>query len=140
MKKIIEKTESDPSRIKCMEDDALRPHKTMVDAVCAAAKEATEYSGAVAIVLFANSLESVVRCSRLRPLAPIIFITDCFELASRAGLCCGVYSVVARKELDTDQMCRVAKSIVTEQKIAAIGDNIVVVNAFSDTSVTICRI
>ncbi|MDR1334077.1 MAG: pyruvate kinase [Holosporaceae bacterium] len=140
MKKIIEKTESDPSRVRHMEDESLKPHKTVVDAICAAAKEATEYSGAVAIVLFANSLETVVRCSRLRPLVPIVFITDCFELASRAGLCCGVYSVVARKELDADQMCRVAKSVITEQKFATVGDNIVIANVSTDTSVTICKV
>jgi pyruvate kinase len=140
MKKIIEKTESDPSRVKNMEDDALKPHRTTLDAVCAAAKEAMEYSGAVAIVLFADSLEAAVRSSRLRPRAPIVFITDCIELASKAGLCCGIYSVVAKKEVDTAQMCRVAKSIVTEQKIATIGDNIVVANVSTDTSITICRI
>jgi pyruvate kinase len=140
MKKIIEKTELDPSHIKYTEDNSLLPNKTVTDAVCVAARNAAEYSDAVAIVLFANSVESVVRCSRMRPSVPVIFVTDSLELAGRVGLCYGVHAVTARKELDADQMCKTAKCIATEKKIASIGDNIVVVNVFTDTSIIICRV
>jgi pyruvate kinase len=140
MDKIIEKTESDPYRINSMEDNALSPDKTVIDAICVAARDAAEYSSAAAIVIFADSINAVVRCSRMRPLVPIVLITDSLELASRAGLCYGVYSVVAKKELNVEQMCKAARSVTSEQKFAAIGDNIVVMNTFLDNSVTICRL
>jgi pyruvate kinase len=140
MRKVIRKTENDPSRIKNMEDEALLPHKTVTDAICVAAKNAAEYSDAVAIVVFSDSDETVMRCSAMRPSAPIIFVTDSLESASRLGLYYGVYATVAKKELEQDQMCKIAKSLVVEQKIAAVGDNIVVLNTCEGTSLSICCI
>ncbi|MDR2157843.1 MAG: hypothetical protein LBO02_00810 [Holosporaceae bacterium] len=136
----IGETESSSSHIKHMENESIMPHKTVVDAICSAANNAAEFSCASAIVLFADSLGVVIRCSRIRPLVPIILVTDSFALASRSGLCNGVYAMVNRRELEIEQMCKVAKSIALEYKFAAIGDNIVVLNSFSENSINICKL
>ncbi|MDR0631976.1 MAG: pyruvate kinase [Holosporaceae bacterium] len=140
MDKIIEKTESDPLRVKYVEDEIRLPHRTTLDAICMAAKNAAEYSCASAIVLFSNSFEAVSRCSRMRPRVPIVFVSDSFGLASKCGLCGGVYSVIAKKEFEIEHMYKTAKTIAMYHKFAAKGDNIVVLNNISGNSVAICEL
>jgi pyruvate kinase len=140
MNKIIEKTELDPLKVKYTEDEARSPYKTVIDAICIAAKNAAEFSCANAIILFSDSFETVSRCSRMRPKVPIVFVSDSFALASKCGLCYGVYSVVAKKEFEVEQICKTAKSIAMDHKFATKGDNIVVLNDVSGNSVTICEL
>lgn len=140
MSKIIKHVENDPYCIRRLEDDTQLPQCTIIDGICMAAKNAAEYSCAGAIVLFTESFDSVVRCSRLRPKTPIILVTDSAKLASKSGLCYGVYSVVSKKEFELNMMSATAKIIVSEHKFANIGDNIIVVNDISGSSLEICRI
>jgi pyruvate kinase len=137
MNKIVEKTESDT--LKAFENEYFLPQKTTLDAVCAAAKNAAEYSDTVAIVMFSDSFEAACRCARLRPEVPVIFVTESPKLAGKVGVCCGVFAVVAKKEFEVEQMNKTAKYIVSEFKCAAVGDNVVVLNNISGNSVTICK-
>ncbi|MDR1560997.1 MAG: pyruvate kinase [Holosporaceae bacterium] len=140
MSKIITKTESDPSCPRQLENDTQLPANTITDAVCMAAKEASQYSCSNVIVLFANSFQSVVRCSRMRPRCPIILVTDSLEIARKAGLCYGVFAVTAKKEFEIEQICNIAKVVATEYLFASAGDNIVVINDISGHSVNICTL
>ncbi|MDR2723608.1 MAG: pyruvate kinase [Holosporaceae bacterium] len=137
MNKIIEKTEADP--LKIIDNEDLLPNKTVLDAICVAAKDAAVYSCASTIVLFTDSFETVRRCSRIRPDIPIILITASSLLASKAGICHGIQAIVAKKEFDGGQV-ETAKFIATERKFAIKGDYIAVVNDISSNSITICRI
>ncbi len=140
MSRVIKKTESDPYCVRRLEDDTQLPQKTVIDAICSAAKNAAEFSGATAIALFTDSFESIVRCSRMRPLCPIVLITDSEILANKAGLCNGVYAVCSKKEFDCEAMCKTAKVLTAEHQFANVGDNIVVLNDISERSVTICKL
>jgi len=140
MSRIIAHVEKDRYCVRYIEDDSQIPQRTVVDAICAAAKDAAEYSEAKAIVLFTESFETVVRCSRLRPRTPIIFVNNSKRLADKAALCYGVYSVVAKKEFDMTVMSKTAKEIVLQHKFAEAGDNIVVLNDISGCSIDLCGI
>jgi pyruvate kinase len=137
MDKIIKKTEFDMAR---SADESPTPRKTTLDAICSAAKEAATYSDANAIVLFSKSLATALRCSRTRPRAPIIFVTDSGALACQVGLCRGVYSAIEKKEFDVGQARKTARSIVAERKFASAGDNIVILNDMSGNYVEICKV
>jgi pyruvate kinase len=138
MNKIIEKTESDS--LKTALDEDLLPLGTVLDATCIAAKDAVVYSYARALVLFTDSFETVQRCSRMRPPVPIILITELPALAAKSGLCSGVQAMIAKKEFSVEQMNNTARFIASENKFASSGDNIVVLNDISGSSVAICRI
>jgi pyruvate kinase len=138
--KIIEETESEASYIKRLENESILPHQTVVDAICSAAKSAAEFSCANAIVLFTDFFDDALRCARIDPLVPIILVANSFEMAARSGLCNGLYAVVNKREIEMEQICKTAKSIVLEHKIAAVGDNIVVLNNCSENSLSICRL
>jgi pyruvate kinase len=140
MSKIIAKTESDPCCIRRLEDDTQLPNRTVVDALCFAAKNAAEFSCAKVIVLFADSFDAVVRCSRMRPTVPIILVVDSEIIASKAGLCNGVYAVTAKKEFDVEKICKAAKDIASAHKFASAGDVIVVLNGISGNSLSVCRL
>ncbi|MDR1375404.1 MAG: pyruvate kinase [Holosporaceae bacterium] len=140
MSKIIAKTESDPYCIRRLEDDTQLPHRSILDALCIAAKDAAEFSCASALVLFTDSFEAVVRCSRMRPRVPIILVAGSEILASRAGLCNGIYAVTAKKEFDVEKICKTAKDIVAERQFAAVGDTIVILNDISGNSLNICML
>lgn len=140
MSRVIKKTESDPYCVRRLENDTQLPHKTVIDAICSAAKNAAEFSSASAIVLFTDSFETVVRCSRMRPTCPIVLITESEVLARKAGLCNGVYSICNKKEFSVDAMCKTAKVLTAEHQFANVGDNIAVLNDISDHSVTICKL
>ncbi|MDR2067887.1 MAG: pyruvate kinase [Holosporaceae bacterium] len=140
MSKIITKTESDPCCLRRLEDDAQLPNRTVVDALCVAAKDAAEFSCANAIVLFTDSFDTVVRCSRMRPVVPIILVVDTEILACKAGLCNGVYAVISKKEFNFEKICKFAKDIAAEHKFAAAGDVIVVLSDISENSLSICRL
>lgn len=141
MSKTIEHIESDPQCIWNLEDNTKLPQRTVIDAICAAAKVAAEYSCGKAIVLFSDSFETVVRCSRLCAQFPIIFISDSKKLACRAGLCHGVHTiVVSKKEFEMDEMAKLAKEIVSKYDFADAGDSIVVLNDISGSTVEICKL
>jgi pyruvate kinase len=137
MSKVIERTEVDPSCLKRLEDDTQLPQRTVMDAICAAAKDAAEFAGAAVIVLFTDSFEFVVRCSRMRPRIPVILVTNDERLAHKAGLCHGVYAIVAKKEFDGEAILLSAKSLATEYKFATVGDNLVVINNVSDDPISV---
>jgi len=140
MRKVIEKTEVDPFRINAAEIEDIVPHESLTDAICAAAKNAADFSCANAIMLFSDSFETVVRCSRLRPKAPIVFVTNSYQLAAQSGLCSGVYAVVAPKESCHEEINRAAIAVAREYKFADAGDNIVVIDDIFETSVTISHL
>ncbi|MDR1982217.1 MAG: hypothetical protein LBQ08_00235 [Holosporaceae bacterium] len=137
---IMGKNEKDSSRIKYTEGVAAAPNKNTIDAICAAAKEAAEFSCANVIVLFTDSLKTILRCSRMRIRIPIILVTESLTLASKSGLCGGIYPAISKKEFNIEQICKTAKTIVLDRGFAAIGDNIVVLDDISGNSVTICRL
>jgi pyruvate kinase len=130
MSKVIRKIENDPSCVRRLEDDAQIPLRTTLDALCAAAKDATEFSEAVALVLFADCFEAVVRCSRLRPKAPIVLVTKSQEVAGQAGLCYGVTSILVRNDVDVDErsMEKTARALLAEHGTAAPGETVVLLN------------
>ncbi|MDR0556205.1 MAG: pyruvate kinase [Holosporaceae bacterium] len=140
MSKVIQKTEADPSILKYQEQEARLPLPMVSDAICAAAKEAAEYSRAQVIMLFTDSFDMILRCSRMRPSVPIIAVAASESFASRCGVCRGVFSLVSKREFGEEQMCKIAKFVVAERKFATAGDNIVVVNDISGSSVHICSL
>ncbi|GHU11673.1 pyruvate kinase [Alphaproteobacteria bacterium] len=137
MGKVIEKVESDPCCIRKLEDNTQLPQKSELDALCFAAKDAAEFSCANAIVLCTNSFEDVARCSRLRPRVPVILLTECPKTASQAGLCNGVFSVIAKKEF-CEKLISLAQKTAEELKLATTGDKIVVLS-IDDKFVKICH-
>lgn len=141
MSRTIEHIEKDPQCHWRLEDDTQLPQHTVIDSVCAAAKDAAEYSCSKAIALFTESFNTVVRCSRLRPHTPIIFITDSKRLAAKAGLCHGVHSfLITKNYFEPENMAKVAVDAVRSNQLAQTGDNIVVLNDLSGNSVTVCRV
>ncbi len=140
MSKVITRIESDQENTKIAENDQLTPLYTTTDAICKAAVNAAEYSSAKAIILFANDFNTVIRCARLRPKANIIFVTNSIELARKAGLYHGVYSVLSKKEFEQTAKEIRAKGIAKEYKFAEVGDNIVILNTIDMQMTSICRI
>lgn len=141
MSKTIEHIEKDPQCRWKLEDDTQVPQHSVTDSMCAAAKDAVEYSCSRAIVLFTKSFNSIVRCSRLRPHAPIIFVTNSKKLATKAGLCHGVHSfVIAQNSFETEDILKTAVNVALQAKIAKVGDSIVVLNDLNENSVQICKV
>lgn len=144
MSRTIEHVEKDPYCIHRLADDTQLPMRTTLDAICAATKDAAEYSCASAIVLFTESFETVVRCTRMRPCAPVILVTASQKVANKSGLCYGVRAVhekvFANKSIDMQAMVKVAKDIAKQYKFAKEGDNIVVMNDLKGNSVEISQI
>ena len=140
MSKTISHIEADPQCLRRLEDDATLPQCSVIDAISAAAKSAAEHSCAKAIVLFTDSFETVVRCSRLRPKAPIILVCDSKKLASKAGLCHAVFSVVVKKEFDVGAMTKLSKKIAKDNKFADTGDVVVVMNDITGNTVEVCKL
>jgi pyruvate kinase len=140
MSKVIEATEKDPSCVRRIEDDTQCPHQTALDAKCKAAKDAAMFSNASCIVLFTDSFESVVRCSRLRPTCPIVLGTSSDEVARQAGVLYGVCAFVTKKEFDLEKLSKVAMTTVVDRNYAKVGDKVVMVNDFENDSVNILQI
>ncbi|MDR1335141.1 MAG: pyruvate kinase [Holosporaceae bacterium] len=140
MASVILRVEGDPNCIRCLEDDTQLPICTTLDAICAAAKTAVEYSGAAVLVLCTDSFDAVVRCSRLRPRVPILLMTESKSLAYRAGLCNGINAMVAKKESSSDMLIKSAKIVVQEKQFAQSGDIIVVLYVGTEISVTVCQV
>jgi pyruvate kinase len=140
MGKIIEKTEFDS--LKTTSDEDLMPLGTVLDASCVAARVAVICSFARVLLLFTDSFETVLRCSRMRPPAPIILVTELPSLAYKAGLCKGIQAMVAKKEFSAEQVNNTARYVAAEYKFASSGDNIVVLNDNPGNSiaVTICAV
>ncbi|MDR2681937.1 MAG: pyruvate kinase [Holosporaceae bacterium] len=138
MSKVITKVEADPYCARKLEDDTQLPQQSVLDALCIAAKNAAEFSCASAIVLSTDSFEDVVRCSRLRPRVPVILLTESKATAGQVGLCNGVVSMVTRREFG-EKLVASAQKIVEEQKLAAVGDRIVVLS-IPETFVKICQL
>ncbi|GHT91292.1 pyruvate kinase [Alphaproteobacteria bacterium] len=138
MGKIIEKVEADPNCIRRLEDDTQLPLHTELDALCLAAKDTAEFSCANAIVLCTNSFEDVVRCSRLRPRVPVILLTECPKTAGQAGLCNGVFSVIAKKAND-EKLVSLAQKTAEELQFGSSGDKVVLLS-IEDKLVKICQL
>jgi pyruvate kinase len=138
--KAMEENECNFSRGKCAKDEAAVPHKSVIDAVCAAAKEAAEFSCADVVVLFTSSLETIVRCSKMCFQVPIILVTESHALASKSALCRGVHPVIAKKEFNIEQIRKTAKVIASDRGFTTAGDLIVVLDDISGNSVMICRL
>ncbi|MDR2766161.1 MAG: pyruvate kinase [Holosporaceae bacterium] len=139
MSRIISKTESDPlyQRIRA-EENSRFPDRTVVDAFCLAAKNAAEFCEADAIVLFTNSFDSVVRCSRMRPAVPVLLITNSETVAGRAGLCYGVHAILVReKDWRREDMPKMARAAVRECEFASAGDRIILLDDIFDHSITL---
>jgi pyruvate kinase len=124
MSKVIRKIETDPSCVRCLEDDTQIPQRTTLDALCAAAKDAAELSEAVALVLITDCFEAVARCSRLRPKTPIILVTESSEVAGQAGLCYGVTSILRKNDLNGKPLEKTAKTLLEELRIAVPGETV----------------
>ena len=144
MSRTVEHVEKDPFCMRRVEDDEQLPQKTTLDAICIAAKDAAEYSSANAIILFSENFESVVRCTRLRPSVPVIFVTASAKLACNAGLCYGVHAicenVFPNKGFDTTMMNNAAKEFAKQNEFAKTGDTIVVLNDLKGHSIDICQL
>ena len=140
MNRIVCNVESNKNFIMNLEDGVIAPRKTNLDAICAAAKDAADNSCASAIVLFTDSFDTVVRCSRLRPKMPILLATSKRSLAHKAGMCRGVFSTLIKKEFALDQIISTARSAALDCKFADVGDNIVVLSDISDEFVQICSL
>jgi pyruvate kinase len=136
---IMHKSELDQSRINA-ENETVSPNKSVVDAICIAAKEAAEFSCANIILLFTNSLKTILRCSRMRMRIPIVLVTESFRLAGRSGICRGIYPVISQKEFNIEQICKVAKAIALDYKFATTGDYIIVLDDISSNSISVCKI
>ncbi|MDR1551514.1 MAG: pyruvate kinase [Holosporaceae bacterium] len=137
---VIKATEADQQNAEDLPAGEIAPIATVEDAICIAAKDAATYSSASVIFLFTDSPRTVLRCSRLRPLIPIIPVTPSMSFAGRCGLYNGVYPVTAKKEFNLSEMCKTARFLAVERKIATTGDNLVVVDTISSNSLAICRI
>ncbi len=140
MSKVIEATEKDPSCVRRIEDDTQCPHQTSLDAKCKAAKDAAMFSNSSCIVLFTDSFESVVRCSRLRPTCPIVLGTSSDEVARQSGALYGVCAFVTKKEFNLEKLSKVATTTVVNRNFAKVGDSVVMVNDFESDSVNILQI
>ncbi|MDR0678055.1 MAG: hypothetical protein LBF44_00795 [Holosporaceae bacterium] len=138
--KAMDGNECNFSRGKYTKNEAALPNKNVIDAICAAAKEAAESSCADIIVLFTGSLETIIRCSRICVQVPIILVTESSALASKSGLCRGIYPAISKKEFNIEQICKTAKVIVLDHGFATAGDLIVVLDDISGNSVIICRL
>lgn len=149
MDRTVRCVESDPYRQRKLEreaaeDDVVVPHRSTLDAICFAAKEAAEYSCASVIVMFSENFESVVRCSKIRPRVPVILVTRSGKLANKVGVCYGIQAVrenvFDNKAFDREDMNRVAIRISKSLGFAQIGDNMVILSDLGSCSVEICQV
>ena len=138
MNRIVCNVEASKNFKMTLENDVLTPLQTRTDALCCAARDAAEYSCSAAIVLFTDSFDTVVRCSRLRSKTPILLATSSRELAQKAGMCRGVTATLVKKSFAADEIVKTARDIVVDCKFANAGDPFVVLSDIADEFMQIC--
>lgn len=147
MDRTVKCVEADPylqKRLEADNDEVSVPQRSHLDAICFAAKEAAEYSCASVIVLFSESFESAVRCSRIHPRIPVILVTRSAKLASKVGLCYGIRAVreniFDNKAFDREEMNKAAERIAKDLGLIQSGDTLVAINDVNGLSLEICQV
>lgn len=140
MNAVVTRTEEDPMFMYNLEDEYEYTKESVLDALCMAAVSAATCCGAKAIVLHTDSLEAVARCSNMRPICPILVLTDSDQLASRVGMFRGVFSGFAKKEFDGSKTLKNALDTVEQSKFAETGDNVVVLDLIAAKSVSVHKL
>lgn len=97
MSKVIETVECDPRWRDMQDADCQYPEYTVLDGCSAALGVLSEFSSASAIVTFTEDINTVIRCSRMRPYAPIIVATTSLDLVRQCGLIWGCHAVLIQK-------------------------------------------
>lgn len=126
MNNVIKEVEKDPQFKRNLEDGVQDPIHTNLDAFLFGVYNASEVSQVKTIVFFSDSFEAIARLSRFRPQANILFVTSDISIARRSGILNGVYSILMKKEFDTEMIVRNAQLVVSEKECASLGDTIVV--------------
>lgn len=96
------------------------------EALCSAAREAAEETGAAAIVVFSESGTSARLMSKQRPAAPIVAFTPFEPVCRRMALYWGVLPLPMQRIAEPDVRVREVERRLTEQKLAAPGARIVI--------------
>lgn len=97
MNRVIETVECDPRWRDMLDADCQYPEYTILDGCSAALGVLSEFSAAEVIVVFTEDINTVIRCSRMRPYAPMIIATTSLELVRRCALVWGCHGVLIQK-------------------------------------------
>ncbi len=140
MDKTIANAEQAPEFINTLDDNIQQPTGSVIDALGIAARQAAQYSSAAALIVYSDSFDAVIRCSRLRPGCPIFWVTDSYELASKVGLFYGVYALIQKREFEPTKITHAIKTLIADHKLAKSGDNVVILDTVSGQHVSIIQI
>jgi len=140
MNDVVETTETDPMFIYNMEDECEYTKESILDSLCAAAVSAATCCGAKAIVLQADTIDAVARCSNMRAICPILFVTDNDKLANEVGLYRGVFATFMKKEFSPENVVKKLQDIAETEKLVTTGEHVVILDFVATKSVSICRL
>jgi len=102
--------------------------KTQGGAITLAAAEVAAFVEAKYVCVFTESGDSARRMSRLRFRIPMKAFTPNPEIHRRMALIWGIESFVVDRVTHTDEMYRQVEEVLLEQKLAEIGDKVVVIS------------
>ncbi len=126
MDRIIREVEKDPLHTSLMDASRGLSQSTNTDAISAAARQVASTVDAKAIVCYSTSGKTALRAARERPEAPILALTYDLQVAHAMCLVWGVKAVVSADVSDIKEMVQAALSVVKEQRVAGIGETVVV--------------
>lgn len=102
--------------------------KTQGGAITLAAAEVAAFVDAKYVCVFTESGDSARRMSRLRFRIPMKAFTPNPEIHRRMSLIWGIQSFVVDRVTHTDEMYRQVDEVLLDQKLAEIGDKVVVIS------------
>ncbi len=126
MDKIARNVEASAEYTRLIEGQHM-PQRTTQDAVALAACEVADTLETAAIVCFTATGSTVSRVSRNRPVSVIAALTPSERVRNQLALSWGVEPRLAEDPSDSDDMVRIANSVMKDAGIAEIGERIVMV-------------
>lgn len=140
MNKVIETTEADPDYMCSIEDVDQYIEANMVDSLCIAAADAAECIGASAIVVQADSIEQIARCSNVRSICPILCVASSSRVAAAASMFRGIFATVEKKEFAYDKLQKKLGDLTINLRYAKTGEYIVILDLVSTHSISVCKL
>lgn len=126
MHRVACSVENDPDYQKILYATRISPEPTAADAISAAAHQVATTLDAAAIVCYSSSGSTSIRASRERPQKPIVTLTPNVQTSRKLTLVWGQHCVLTEDARDLDDMVSRACRIVYEEKIAGIGERIII--------------
>ena len=126
MDRIAQSIERDPLYANIIKNARTEPQPTSADAISNAARTVADTLNVAAIVCYTGSGATGLRVARDRPEMPVIALTPNISTGRRLAVVWGLHCMHTEDAHDLDDMVQRAINISRDEKIAKIGDHIVI--------------